>query len=121
MFVKRLQDYTETYRVRGLLKCSTIIEHFKKYSLHGEKQLNFLIFSLVVKLLSEDLLDRKFKMLLVIELAYKANTHNLIKYKNKIDLFKQVWKDAPIPYEEIEARVCEMLGSTEPIQCTPDP
>jgi len=109
MFVKRAQDNTETYRIRGLLKCSTIIEHFKKYPLHGEKRSNSSTFSQVIKLLSNNIFDKQFKMLLIIELIYKMNTQGLARRKSKIDLFRQICKDIPIPYEKIETQVNEIL------------
>lgn len=121
MFVKRLQDHTETYSIRGLLKCSRIIEHFTKYPLYGEKNFNFYIFSQVVTLLSEDSNDRKFTLSVIVELVYRMNTQGLARRKSKEDILKLVWGDETMALSKVYSRVEAVLNSFKFNKTPPDP
>lgn len=90
-FVKRLSDNTLTYTVRGVTSCTKIIHHFNTYRLFGDKQRNFRLFSLIVKLLQDKKhLSSKSGYNAIIEAAFMMNSKGKTRQKDKSVLLKSL-------------------------------
>jgi hypothetical protein len=85
-FTKRLKDNTLTYSLRGVKACKSVIAHFDKYPLLGEKQNNFMIFRSILGLLEQKkhLTDPAE----VAKLAYTMNTKGASRRRSFPELLR---------------------------------
>mgnify|MGYP002711996048 CR=1 FL=1 len=85
-FTKRFQDNTLTYSLRGVQACKSVIAHFDKYPLLGEKQNNFMIFRSILGLLEQKkhLTDPAE----VAKLAYTMNTKGASRRRSFPELLR---------------------------------